>query len=518
MANKLISMNKIRSILKQHAEGMGKQTISTRTQASRNTVKRYIQLYTVLGLTIEDINSMSDKELDILFSKTELPSTTQKERMQELYNFFPRMMKELRRTGVTRQLMWEEYIKLHPNGFKMTQFREYYNRWQHRVEPGMRIEHKVGDKMFVDYAGVKMHIVNKDTGEIQEVEVFVSVLGGSQLFYVEGVMSQCKEDFIMACENALKYYGGAPSAIVSDNLKSAVIKSDKYEPTLNESFDDFASHYGMAVLPAGPYKPKHKALVEGAVKIIYTRIYARYRDHEFYTLEELNKAIWEALEEHNNKFMQGRKYSRREIFSELERQELSPLPLLPYELKKKRIVTVLKDGHVCMAEDKHYYSVPHDYIGAKVTILYSQTQVEIYHKHEKITVHERNRKPHSHSTIEAHLASWQKVFTDWNPDKFINWGASIHEDVKEYLEGIINRKKHPEHAYKSCMGILSLAKKVGNDRLINACRRGSYFGDYGYMTIKMIIEKGLDKTFDSDELRELPMPSHDNIRGEEYYH
>ena len=310
-------MNKIRSILKQHSEGMGKQTISMRMQVSRNTVKRYVQLYTVLGLTMDDITSMSDKELDVLFSKTELPSITQKERLQELYGFFPRMMKELRRTGVTRQLMWEEYIKLNPNGYKSTQFFEYYNRWQHRIEPGMRIEHKVGDKMFVDYAGAKLQVINKDTGEIKDVEVFVSVLGGSQLFYVEGVMSQCKEDFIMACEHALHYYGGVPSAIVSDNLKSAVIKSDKYEPTLNESFSDFASHYGMVVLPAGPYKPKHKALVEGAVKIIYTRIYARLRDKEFYTLEELNRAIWEALEEHNNKLMQGRRYSRRSIFDEM---------------------------------------------------------------------------------------------------------------------------------------------------------------------------------------------------------
>ena len=170
-----------------------------------------------------------------------------------------------------------------------------------------------------------------------------------------------------------------------------------------------------------------------------------------------------------------------------------------------------------MAEDKHYYSVPHEHIGVKVTILYTQSQVEIFHKHEQIAVHPRNRKPHGHSTIEAHLASWQKVFTDWNPDKFINWGASIHEVVKQYLEELINRRKHPEHAYKSCMGILSLAKKVGEDRLINACRRGLYFGDFGYMTIKMIIEKGLDKTFDTDELSELPMPTHDNIRGEEYY-
>lgn len=517
MANKLISMSSIRIVLKSHVEGMGKQTISTRLGLSRNTVKRYIHLYTVLGLSIEEINGMSDKELEQLFSKSELPSSTHKEQLQDLYGFFPYMMKELRRKGVTRQLMWEEYHRRYPEGYRSTQFNEYYNRWQHRVEPGMHITHKAGDKMYVDYAGEKMQIIDKESGEIKDVEVFVSVLGASQLFYVEAMMSQCKEDFIMGCEHALQYYGGSPRAIVSDNLKSAVIKSDKYEPTLNESFQDFATHYDMVILPAGPYKPKHKALVEGGVKIIYTRIYAPNRDKEFYSLEELNKAIWMTLEEHNNKMMQGRKYSRRNVFEELERSELTPLPRLSYELRKKSIVTVLKNGHVCLGEDKHYYSVPHENIGNKVTILYSQSTVEIYHKHEQIATHVRNRKPHAHSTIDTHMASWQKVLTDWNPDKFINWAASIHPDVKQYISELITRRRHPEQAYKSCIGILSLSKKIGNERLINACRRGIHFGDYGYLTIKLILEKGLDKTFDHEELKEVSMPSHDNIRGGEYY-
>lgn len=517
MANKLISMSKIRNILKLHAQGIGKLTISNQLRASRNTVKRYIHLYTVLGLSIDEVMSMSDTELDQLFSKTELPSTIEKQQLEDLYNFFPHMTKELRRKGVTRKLMWEEYIQQYPDGYRTSQFHIYYNRWLHRVEPGMRIEHKAGEKMFVDYAGSKLQIVDKITGEIRDVEVFVSVLCASQLLYVEAVMSQCKEDFIMGCEHALQYYGGSPKIIVSDNLKSAVKKSDKYEPTINEAFQDFVNHYGMIALPAGPYKPKHKALVEGAVKIIYTRIYARIRDKEFYSIETLNQAIWEALEEHNNKLMQGRKYSRRDMFNEIEKQELSELTSIPYELKKKTVVTVLKTGHVCINEDKHYYSVSHEYIGKRVTIFYSQTNVDIYHKHEKIATHIRSRKPHKHTTIDAHMASWQKILTDWNPEKFISWAASIHEDVKRYIEELISRKKHPEQAYKSCVGILSLTKKIGNERLINACKRGLYYGDYGYMTIKLIIEKGLDKTTDIDEQLELQMPSHDNIRGKEYY-
>lgn len=215
--------------------------------------------------------------------------------------------------------------------------------------------------------------------------------------------------------------------------------------------------------------------------------------------------------------MQGRKYSRRDMYNEIERMELISLPVLPYELKKRSIVTVLKTGHVCLGEDRHYYSVPHEYIGSKVSILYSQSRVEIYHKHQQIAFHQRNLKPYTYSTIDTHMASWQKVLTDWNPDKFIHWAAEIHEEVKHYISELINRKNYPEQAYKSCMGILSLAKKIGNERLINACQRGKFYDDYGYMAIKLIIEKGLDKTFDMDELKNTPMPVHENIRGEEYY-
>jgi transposase len=517
MANKLISMSKIRSILKLHSEGIGKKSISAQMQVSRNTVKRYIHLYKVLGLTVEKVMEMSDKELDQLFSKEEIPSTEKEKRLQVMYEFFPYMMKEVRRKGVTRHMMWEEYLRLHPDGFRRSQFQVYYNRWMHRVDPVMHLEHKAGDKIFVDYAGNKQQIVDKETGEIKEVEVFVSILASSQNIYVEAMMSQCKEDFIMGCEHALHYYGGCPQAIVSDNLKSAVIKSDKYEPTLNEAFLDFVNHYNMVALPAGPYKPRHKALVEGAVKIIYTQIYALLRNKVFYSLQELNEAMWEALKELNCKPMQGRKYSRQEVFEEIEKPELNPLPLLPYELKRKRIVTVARNGHVCLGEDKHYYSAPHEYIGKKVTIFYSQSEVEIYHKHERIATHIRNRKPHGHSTVDTHMASWQRVITDWNPDKFISWAATIHKDVKHYITEILDRRRHPEQAYKTCIGILALGKKVGNERLINACRRGILFNDYSYMTIKTIIEKGLDKTLDADELQELPMPLHDNIRGTEYY-
>ena len=233
--------------------------------------------------------------------------------------------------------------------------------------------------MFIDFAGEKLNIVDEETGEITEAEVFISVLGASQLTYVEAVLSQRKEDFITCCGHALEYYGGVPRSIVPDNLKSAVIKSSPYEPTLNQAFENFALHYSTTILPARSYKPKDKSVVEGAVRIAYRRIYAQLEGRVFHSLEELNRAIWEALENYNKTRFSHRPYSRRDLFEEIERKELGSLPSLPFELKRQQYSTVAVNGHICLKEDKHYYSVPHGYIGKKVKAMYSTTHVEIYY-------------------------------------------------------------------------------------------------------------------------------------------
>jgi len=381
----------------------------------------------------------------------------------------------------------------------------------------MHIEHKAGDKLYVDFAGERLSIVDQETGEVQQVEVFISILGASQLTYVEAVMSQQKEDFIAACQGALHFYGGVPAAIVPDNLKSAVTKSSKYEPVLNDAFADFAEHYSTTILPARAYRPRDKALVEGVVKIIYTRIYARLRDNTYFSLEELNKAILIVLEEHNATLLRGRTYSRRQQFDEVERIALAPLPALRYELRKQLFATVMKNGHVSLGVDKHYYSVPYRFIGKKVKLMFSQTGVEIFYHYERIAIHERIRSPYQYTTEKDHLASTHRFVSDWTPERFISWAEGIHEDVKLYILKILDRKQHPEQAYKSCVGILSFAKKVGNDRLIKACQRALGYGIYNYKTIQSILEKGMDNCDQAEENEQLRMPLHDNIRGEDYY-
>jgi len=515
MANNPISMSKIRQILRLYSQGRSKLLMANQTGVARNTVKKYLKEFEQSGLSFTEINELSDKDLEDLFIKPEEKPISSK--LQALFSLFPMMDKELKRKGVTRLLLWEEYKRKHPDGYGLSQFKNYFAGWKAQVNPSMRMEHKAGDKLYVDFAGDKLNIIDKQSGEIQAVEVFVAILGASQLTYVEAVMTQQKEDFIAACEGALHYYGGVPAAIVPDNLKSAVTKSSKYEPVLNETFADFAEHYGTTILPARAYRPQDKALVEGAVKIVYTRIYAKLRTGQYFTLDELNKAILVALEEHNRTLLKGRNYSRRQQFEEVERQTLAPLPPLRYELKKQLFATVMKNGHVSLSADKHYYSVPYRFIGKKVKLMYSRNTVEIFYNYERIAIHKRTKSAYNYTTEKDHMASTHRFVSDWTPERFLNWASGIHEDVHLYILKILDRKQHPEQAYKSCVGILSFAKKVGNDRLIKACQRALGYGIYNYKTIQTILEKGMDNYDEAEENKQLEMPLHENIRGEDYY-
>jgi transposase len=329
MANKKTNMSKLRQMLRLYAQGESKLKISELTGVSRNTLKKYLKIYSRLKLSIDFIEQQSDQELDHLFGENLLPEPS--DRYKTLEPFLPKMEKELKKRGMTRHIQWERYIAMHPDGYKVSQFKYHYQQWLKRSKPVMHIEHIAGDKMYIDYAGEKLHLVNKETGEISDVEVFVSVLGASQLTYVEATLSQSKEDFINCCEHALAYYRGVPMAIVPDNLKSAVTKSDRYEPTLNQAFETFALHYSTSILPARVYKPKDKSLVEGGVKIAYQRIYSVLDDKVIHTLEDMNEAIKGIVELHNNTKLTNRPYSRRALFEEIERQTLHPLPTFPYE-------------------------------------------------------------------------------------------------------------------------------------------------------------------------------------------
>jgi transposase len=507
-------MSKIRQALRLYTQGKSKMFIKEHTGLSRNTVKKYINLFIESKQSFGEVNKLTDRDLDELFGNS--PKIEPPEKLKQLIECFPAISKELKRKGVTLEIVWNGYYQTHEEGYRFTQFCKHYNNWKRQVNPVMHIEHKVGDKMFVDYAGDKQAVVDTETGEVRDVEVFVAILGASQLTYVEATESQKKEDFIATCENAMHYFGGVPLAIVPDNLKSAVTKSDRYEPTLNETFADFAEHYGTTIIPARAYRPKDKSLVEGMVKIIYTRIYAAIRKEKFFSLAQLNEAIRAALEDLNNGLLKGRDYSRRQQFEELERPVLQSLPSLRYEFKKQQVATVLKDGHVCLGVDKHYYSVPYKHIGKKVKIIYTKERVEIFLDYSLIADHDRMKGKYSYTTISEHMASKHRYVAEWSPAKFISWAEKIGTDAKLLIEQILMKKQHPEQSYKSCIGVLKLAPKAGNDRMNNACKRALEYGIYNYKIVQTILEKNLDKSSpdnpDNDDL-----PPHDNIRGEEYF-
>lgn len=507
-------MSNIRHILRLHSQNQTQSEIITQTGIPRKILKKYLKDFNKNGLSFTEINELSDEDLTELFVKPEEDQLSVK--VQTLHKLFPTIDKELKKKGVTRKLLWEEYKRKHPDGVGKSQFNMYFSLWKSRIIPSMRKEHKAGDKLYIDFAGEKLSFTDKQTGETIPVEVFVAILGASQLTFVQALMSQKKEDFIPACEDALHYIGGVPAAIVPDNLRSAVAKSNKYEPTINETFADFAEHYSTTILPARAYKPKDKATVEVVIRIIYTSIYAKIREQNFYSLQDLNKAIAFVLEEHNNVIQTGRDFSRRSKFEEIERKTLVPLPIMRYEFKKQNYSMVFKHGHVCLTSDKHYYSVPHRFIGKRVKLVYTRYNVEIFYEYERIALHKRKfLNPFQYTTDIEHLLPAHRFINELTPERLLLQAEEIHKDVQLYISKILHQRNHDEQAIKICLGVLSFAKKVGNERLIKACQRSLEYGIYKYSTIKKILEKGLDKQ--EENLSEPEIPPHENIRGSNYY-
>ena len=513
MANERLGLTKVRQIIRLHHEGMSGRKIAKSLGISRESAGKYVALFVMSALSYTDVEQMSDIELNKIFDNENLPDDSH---LKKLIDSFPEIEKQLNKVGMTRLRLWSRYKLGNPNGYNYSRYCDLFRQWQQASKASMHFEHKSGDKMFIDFTGKKLHLTNKETGELTDVETFVSILGASQLTYVEAVESQTKENFIMVTENALLYYGGVPQAIVPDNLTSAVTKSSKYEPLLNQTFEDFALHYGTTILPARSYKPKDKALVEGAVNIVYNRIYAEIGDRVFFSLYELNYAIRKELENYNNIKFTGKQTSRRQLFEETERSELKPLPVNRYEVKSYRRAKVCKTSHIWFGVDEHYYSVHHQYINKQVKIIYTKSMVEIYLNLERIACHARDRTPFGYSTFTEHMPSSHQFVADWSPGKFLKWAGDIGKPTLELVNHILQRKAHPEQGYKACIGILKYGKTIGNKRLNSACSRAAYYNNYSYLAVKNIIDNGLDK-ISFEPVGQFKLPYHDNIRGSNYY-
>ncbi|PWV44400.1 IS21 family transposase [Chitinophaga sp. S165] len=513
MAGETISMTKLKQIFLHRRNGMALEAIARVMNISRNTVKKYIRLAEQKGLELEQLAAMEEHDLEKIFAE---PTSVGKSRFQDLEGMFGWMEQELKRTGVTRWLLWAEYKSRYPDGYAYTQFCDYYRHWLEHRSATMHFDHTPADKAYIDFTGKRLQVVDRDGGEVREVEIYVCILGFSQLTYVEALNSQRKEDFLQATANSLKYFGGVPKALVTDNLKSAVTEPDNYEPEINESFLEFGNHYQTTIYPTRSRKPKDKALVESAVNIVYKRIFAPLRDKIFFELHELNIAILELLNKHNNEMLHKEPFSRRQKFDQHEAALLQPLPTTPYQLRKYKIAKVMKNSHIQL--EKHYYSVPYRFIGKEVKAIYTRDQVHIFINNERIAFHIRGYKPFGYTTDQNHLPSSHQFVADWKPEKFLSWADSISPQVRNYIETILQQKKYPEQAYRSCVGILSLAKKAGKERLIKAIERASFYQIYNYKTVKKILDGGLEMLFEPDsDQSEASLPQHTNIRGKEHY-
>lgn len=509
MANTPIEMSKLRQILKLYSKGLGKRKIAGRLGASKNTVKAYLDQLSLMRMSAEDALNLSDLELNTLFNAPREEILTP--RLKALYDYFPVADKRLSRRGVTRLSLYSEYRQVHPDGFSKTQFYAHFRRWSNKVIPTMRIEHIAGDRMYVDYAGRTLQYVDEDTGEVLQAQVFVAILGWSQYAYVEALRSQGIDEFIGGCENAFHFCGGVPLAVVPDNLKSAVTRPHRYEPTLNENFKSFADHYGTSCVPARVRKPQDKAHVENLVKLIYQRIYAHLPPGGVLTLGVLNEKIREHLQEHNDHPIKGLDQTRTQRLL-IERDTLQLLPGQRFEFRTVRRVTVMKNCHVLLSEDKHYYSVPHELVGKQVKLIYSRSGVWIYDNYLLVARHARVRSKGNYTTERSHLPAQHQHILSLSPEQYIRRAQTIGPDVGLYISRVLDKREYPQQAYKSCDGILSLEKKVGRDRLIMACRRGHEFGQYGYKVIENILRRNLEKMEHQEE--EHRMPDHQNVRAD----
>lgn len=514
MAAKRIDIMDIRQLLQLKNKGLSNRKTAKTIGLHRNSVNHYVRLFKASGKSYESLLLIPDQGLLELFPT---PGTTDKNKYEDLSSYFSYFHSELKKPGCTRQVLWNEYLCKHPQGYGYTQFNVHFNRWLKQVKASGKLEHKAGDKAYIDYSGKKLSYVDKATGEVIEVEVFVGILPCSGYTFVEASPSQKLEDFIGSMNNCLQYFGGVPQAIVPDNLKSAVSKGSKYEPILNKTFKDFALHYDCAINPTRTYSPQDKALVEGAVKLVYQRIFYPLSKMTFFSLTDLNQEISRLLQAYNDYLLTHLKVSRQQQFLTIEKDFLSALPTQKYELKHYKRATVQKMGYIFLSHNKNYYSVPYRFIGKKVEVSYNQQTVEIHYKKERIATHQRSFRSGHYVTIKEHLSSSHNFYNNWSPTFFEKMAHPYGIAVVEYVKALIEQAAYPEVAYKQCLGIIALSKTYEKSRLNNACKRGLTFHRYSYHIIKNILENKMDiqqpvTLFTNNEITQ-----HENIRGGTYY-
>jgi len=518
MAAKTKPMSQIKQLLQLHLQKQSIRFIARSLSLSRNTVKNYLYKASNFTVSIVDLMELSDPALEAMFHAGSPAYKEDKKRYDYFKSRIDYFLVELKKPGVTRHLLWQEYISTQSSGFGYTQFCFHLKQQSKASKPSMILTHIAGEKLFVDFAGKKLSYVDTSTGEIIECQVFVACLPYSDYSFAMVVRSQCVEDFLYAIGKCLEIFGGVPQMIVSDNLKSAVIKANRYEPELNRCMEDFANHYGCTAVPTRAIHPKDKALVENQVKLIYQRVYAKLRNITFTSFSALNEAVAEKVLEHNQTRMQLKPYCREERFLSDERHLLKPLPEQAYEIKYYREYKVAKNNHIQLSEDKHYYSVPYAYIGTQVKVIYTRTMVRIYVGGVQIAIHQRDRSMGRYSTEREHLCSAHNHYNDRSPAYYVHKAKQRSQVFGGFVELLFMQGKHPEQLYRSCDGLLVLCQKTKLADFEKACQMAIDNQQLTYTFVKKVIANKMINQTDNDLLiTQKALPVHKNIRGKEYY-
>jgi len=492
---------------------LGVRDVSRLTGVSKTTISEYLVRFRRTGMSSEESLRLTDTELLELF---ESEKQEESEQYTELSALFPEYAKRLKKRGMTKQFLWEEYRKKHPDGYRYSQFCHHFGIFLESGEVTMRQPHEPGDMAYIDYTGETFPYY--PDGEERRAQIYVAVLGASELGYIEAAESQKQEDFLRSTERALRYFGGVPRALVPDNLKSAVIKASKYEPEINQLFDDFAEYYRTTILPARAYKPKDKSLAENTVKLTYQRIFAPLYGKRFHSLAELNQAIAELLEAHNARKLTKLQISRRQLFEEIERSALKTLPSEPYPMKYFEHHKVAPDYHFILSEDKHYYSVPWQLKGERVKVIFDERNVAVYHDNVRVAQHRRCRKKGKYTTVAEHMPKHHQFFQSWSAEKFTSWAQSVGEETFLLVSRLLNDKPHEQQAYKSCLGVLNLAKEVGSERLNWACRRALNYSRISYQDVRAYLDDILRQEKEEDhQILLFASAQHKNLRDSAIY-
>lgn len=502
-------MRHVREVLRLKLScGMGLREIGRSLRMSHNTVRKYVYRITEAGLDWAKVATMSDEALAVIARVMPVRDQT---RPVPNWN---RIHQDLKKPGVTLTLLWQEYKEIHPDGYQQTQFCQLYHEFAQTLRVTLRQTYTAGDVMFIDYSGQTVPIYDRETGTVSQAEIFVAVLGASNYTFAEATADQSLPSWVGSHVRAFEYFGGVTGKVVPDNLKSGVTKACRYEPQINRTYADMIAHYGTAVIPARARRPQDKAKVEAGVQLAQRWILAALRNQKFFSLVELNKAIRELLIKLNARPFQKLPGSRKSVYEEIDRPALKPLPATRYELSQWKTARVHIDYHVEL--EGHYYSVPYRLVGQAVLLRYTATTVEILHRDQRVASHARDDRRGRHTTVEDHRPRSHQEFLSWTPAKILEMAARIGGETVAMVEAIMNGRQYPEQGYRSCLGILRLAKTYSNERLEAACARGQRIGARSYTSIASILKSGLDQKSIEAPIKMVDV-THKNIRGSGYF-